>query len=339
MKRTNGFALRAAASVCLLFAASSAPGAQGADKAQGRNAEFPTKPVRIIVGNAPGGANDIMGRLVAQRLNEAWGEPVIVENRAGGSGVIAMEIAAGANADGYTLLLSNSQMPTNMLLGKVKFDIRKAYAPVVQVASQPYVVAVNPGLPVGSVKELIAYAKAKPGAISYGSPGVASPAHLGIELFKVMTGTDMVHVPYKGNGPAMVDVMSGRIQLVFGSAVSVAPQARSGKLKALAITGPKRSAALPQLPTVAESGVPGYELTNAYGLLAPAGTPAAVVASINRQCNAIVQAKDFVARLQSDGVDPAAPNTPSDYAQAIGRDIVRLQKFFATPGVSIDKFL
>ena len=337
MARTSEAAGHGAAAVWLVLAASSAPAAQDAGEAHA--GAFPVKPVRIIVGNAPGGANDIMGRLVAQRLSDAWGQPVIVENRAGGSGVIAMELAANAGADGYTLLLSNSQMPTNMLLGKVRFDIRKAYAPVVQLTMQPYVVAVNPGLPVGSVRDLIAYAKGKPGAISYGSPGVASPAHLGIELFKVMTGTDMVHVPYKGNGPAMVDVMSGRIQLVFGSAVSVAPQARSGKLKALAITGPRRSPALPQLPTVAESGVPGYELTNAYGLLAPARTPAAVVAVVNRQCNAIIQANDFVARLQSDGVEAAAPNTPADYAQAIGRDIAKLQKFFETPGVSVDKFL
>jgi tripartite-type tricarboxylate transporter receptor subunit TctC len=338
MQRINGALRRGAfAFGFALFVA--APGhAQVTGKSESRTGGFPAKAVRIIVGNAPGGANDIMGRLIAQRLNDAWGQPVIVENRSGGSGVIAMELAADANADGYTLLLSNSQMPTNMLLKKVKFDIRKAYAPVVQIAMQPYLVAVNPKLPVNSVQELIAYAKAKPGAISYGSPGVASPAHLGIELFKVMTGTDMVHVPYKGNGPAMVDLMSGQIQLLFGSAVSVAPQARSGKLKALAVTAPQRTQAMPDLPTVAESGVPGYELTNAYGLLAPAGTPPTVIALINRQCNAITQAKDFRARLQNDGVEAAAPNTPAQYAQAIGRDITRLEKFFKTPGVSIDKF-
>ena len=338
MQRTNGGLRRGAFAFSFALLVAAPSHAQVAGKSESRAGGFPAKAVRIIVGNAPGGANDIMGRLVAQRLNEAWGQPVIVENRSGGSGVIAMELAADANADGYTLLLSNSQMPTNMLLKKVKFDIRKAYAPVVQIAMQPYLVAVNPKLPVNSVQELIAYAKAKPGAISYGSPGVASPAHLGIELFKVMTGTDMVHVPYKGNGPAMVDLMSGQIQLLFGSAVSVAPQARSGKLKALAVTAPQRTQAMPELPTVAESGVPGYELTNAYGLLAPAGTPPAVIALINRQCNAITQAKDFRARLQNDGVEASAPNTPAEYAQAIGRDIARLEKFFKTPGVSIDKF-
>jgi len=299
---------------------------------------FPTKPVRIIVGNSPGGANDIMGRLIAQRLNEAWGQPVIVENRAGGSGVIAMEISANAVPDGYTLLLSNMQMPTNMLLKKVAFDVRKAYVAVAELAVQPYVVTVNPALPVGSVKELIAYAKSKPGAINYGTPGVGSPAHLGIESFKAMTGTNMVHVPYKGNGPAMIDLMAGQIQLVFGSAVSVAPQARAGKLKALAVTGPKRAQGLPDLPTVAESGVPGYELTNAYGLLAPAGTPREVVAVINRQCNDIVAGKEFRARLANDGVEAAAANTPADYQAALGREIARLERFFKTPGVTLDMF-
>jgi len=299
---------------------------------------FPTKPVRIIVGNSPGGANDIMGRLIAQRLNEAWGQPVIVENRAGGSGVIAMELTANAVPDGYTLLLSNMQMPTNMLLKKVAFDVRKAYVAVAEIAVQPYVVTVNPALPVASVKELIAYAKSKPGAINYGTPGVGSPAHLGIEQFKAMTGTNMVHVPYKGNGPAMIDLMAGQIQLVFGSAVSVAPQARAGKLKALAVTGPKRAQGMADLPTVAEAGVAGYELTNTYGLLAPAGTSREVVAAINRQCNEIIASKEFRTRLATDGVEAAAPNTPADYQASLGREVARLERFFKTPGVTTDMF-
>src|SRR6185295_1231228 len=220
---------------------------------------FPFKPVRLIVGNPPGGANDIVARMVGQKLTDAWGQAVIVDNRSGGSGVIAMELAARAAPDGHTLLVSNSQMATNMLLGKVAFDIRKAYVPVVELTIQGYVAAVNPSLPVNSIKELVAYAKSKPGDLAYGTPGTGSPAHLGIELFKSMTGTDMRHVPYKGNAPAMVDVMSGQIQLVFGSSPSVIPQAKAGKLKALAITLPKRAQALPDMPTVSESGVPGYE--------------------------------------------------------------------------------
>ncbi|HYC47758.1 MAG TPA: tripartite tricarboxylate transporter substrate binding protein [Burkholderiales bacterium] len=299
---------------------------------------FPVKPVRLIVGNSPGGANDLLARAVGQRLNEAWGQPVIVDNRDGASGVIAMEIAARAAPDGYTLLLSNSQMPTNMLLGKVPFDIRKSYVQVVELVTQGYVAVVNPALAVSSVKELVAYAKAKPGAINFGSPGVASPAHLGIELFKVATGANMVHVPYKGNGPAMVDLMSGQIQLLFSSAVSVSPHVRSGRLKALAVTGPRRMQAMPNLPTVAESGVPGYELTNSYGFFAPARTPAAVVAAINRQCNQVIANPQFKARLEADGVDAAQPNTPADYRATVGRQIAQLEKFFATPGISKESF-
>ncbi len=329
--------VRALSRLLPLAAAAAWVQADAAQVPYGNVPGYPVKPVRIIVGNAPGGANDVMGRLIAQRLNEAWGQPVVVENRAGGSGVIAMEIAANAGADGYTLLLSNSQMPTNMLLKKVAFDIRKAYTPVVQLTTQPYVVTVHPALPVGSVRELIAHARARPGAINFGSPGIASPAHLGIELFKSMTGTTMVHVPYKGNGPAMIDLMSGQIQLLFGSAVSVAPQARAGKLKALAVTSAKRSQALPELPPVADT-VPGYELTNAYGLVAPAATPRAVVEAINRQCNAIVASRSFRERLEIDGVEPAPANTPAEYGQSIERDIARLDRFFKTPGVSLDAF-
>jgi tripartite-type tricarboxylate transporter receptor subunit TctC len=299
---------------------------------------FPTKPVRIIVGNSPGGANDLLARLIGQKLNEAWGQPVIVENRDGASGVIAMELAARAIPDGHTLLLSNSQMATNMVLGKVPFDIRTAYAQVVELVTQGYVVVVHPALPVASVKELVAYAKARPDAMNFGSPGVASPAHLGIELFKSMTGTRMVHVPYKGNGPAMIDLMSGQIQLLFSSAVSVAPHVRTGKLKALAVTAGKRSPGLPELPTVSEAGVAGYELVNSYGFFAPAGTPPAVVAAINRQCREVLAGRDLKARLDADGVEPAAPGSPADYRNAISRDVARLEKFFRTPGISMDAF-
>jgi len=303
-----------------------------------RSTPFPAKPVRILVGNAPGGANDFIARLVGQKLNDAWGQPVIIDNRAGGSGVIAMELAARAAPDGHTLLVSNSQMSSNMLLGKVPFDIRKAYAHVVQLTTQMYVVAVNPALPVQSMKDLIAYSKSRPDAVSYGTPGTGSPAHLGIEQFKLMTGASMLHVPYKGNGPAMIDLMSGQIQLVFGSSVSVMPQARGGKLRALAVTGAKRAASLPELPTVAEAGAPGYVLTNAYGFFVPSGTPAATVDAINRQSNEVIAAREFRARLEADGVEAAPPNSPADYRGSVQRDIAGLEKFFSTPGISRDVF-
>ena len=306
--------------------------------AQTASPAFPVKPVKIIVGNSPGGANDLLARLIGQRLTEAWGQQVIIENRDGASGVIAMELAARAPADGYTLLLSGSQMATNTVLGKVPFDIRKAYEQVVELVMQGYVVVVNPSLPVKSVQELIAYAKAKPGALNYGSPGVGSPAHLGIELFCSMTGTKMVHVPYKGNAPAMIDLMSGQIQLLFGASVSVAAHVRSGKLKALAVTTPKRTQANPNLPTVIEAGVPGYRMINSYGFFAPAGTPTAIVNAINRQCNQLISAPDFKARLEADGVEAAPPNTPADYRSSIDRQIADLEKFFKTPGISKESF-
>ena len=324
---------------CLLIAGLAVLGCTvTAANAQTASPAFPVKPVKIIVGNSPGGANDLLARLIGQKLTEAWGQQVIIENRDGASGVIAMELAARAPADGYTLLLSGSQMATNTVLGRVPFDIRKAYEQVVELVMQGYVVVVNPSLPVKSVQELIAYAKAKPGALNYGSPGVGSPAHLGIELFCSMTGTRMVHVPYKGNAPAMIDLMSGQIQLLFGASVSVAPHVRSGKLKALAVTTPKRTQANPNLPTVIEAGVPGYQMINSYGFFAPAGTPTAIVNAINRQCNQVISAPDFKARLEADGVEAAPPNTPADYRSSIDRQIADLEKFFKTPGISKESF-
>lgn len=299
---------------------------------------YPTKPVRIIVGNAPGGGTDAVARLVGHRLTERWPHPVIVDNRGGGVGAIAMDLAARAAPDGHTLLLSNIQMSINMLIKRVPYDIRQVYVPVVQLTSQPYVAAVNPSLPVNSVKEFISYTKARPGAVNFGSPGSGSPAHIGIELFSTMAGLNMVHVAYKGNGPAMIDLMGGQIQMLFGTIVSVAPQARAGKLKALAVTGERRNPALPDLPTIAEAAIPGYELSNQYGFYAPAGTPAAIVAAINRACNEIIAAADFRTRLTADGVDAADPNSPAEYKARIAAEVSRLDRFFATPGLSLDRF-
>lgn len=301
-------------------------------------APFPAKPVRVIVGNAPGGGTDAVARLVAQRLTQKWSHPVIVDNRGGGVGVIAMDLAARATPDGHTVLLSNIQMTINMLLKRVPYDIRKAYVPVVELTSQPYVAAVNPSLPVKSIKEFVAFAKSRPGAVNFGSPGSGSPAHIGIELFSDMAGLDMTHVAYKGNGPAMIDLMGGQIQMLFGTIVSVAPQARAGKIKALAVTSLKRNPALPDLPTIAESGLPGYELSNQYGFYAPAGTPAAVVEAINRACNEIIASPEFRARLAAGGVDAAEPNTPAQYKAAIAEEVARLGKFFSKPGLSLDRF-
>lgn len=325
---------RAALLVLACFVSTS----HAADRSSQKAESYPTKPVRIIVGNAPGGGTDAVARLVGQRLSERWPHPVIVDNRGGGVGVIAMDLAARATPDGHTLLLSNIQMTINMLLKRVPYDIRQAYVPVVQLTSQPYVVAVNPSLPVNSVQEFIKYAKSKSGAINFGSPGSGSPAHIGIELFNYMAALDMVHVAYKGNGPAMIDLMSGQIQMLFGTIVSVAPQARAGKVKALAVTSLRRNAALPDLPTVAESGILGYELSNQYGFFAPAGTPSAAVVAINRACNEIIASAAFKARLAAGGVDAVDANSPADYKAAISGEVARLEKFFSSPGMSLDRF-
>ena len=333
-----GFSIRrlwGAALLALVCAAHT--GGHAAERSQGADS-YPTKPVRLIVGNAPGGGTDAVARLVGQKLSERWPHPVIVDNRGGGVGIIAMDLAARAAPDGHTLLLSNIQMTINMVLKKVAYDIRQAYVPVVELTTQPYVVAVNPSLPVRSVQELINYAKAKPGAIRFGSPGSGSPSHIGIELFSNMAGLDMLHVPYKGNGPAMIDLISGQIQMLFGTVVSVAPQARSGKLRALAVTSSRRTPALPDLPTVAEAAIPGYELTNSYGFFAPARTPASIASAINRACNDIISSPEFKARLAADGVGAAELNSLAQYKAKIDREVTRLEKFFATPGLALDPF-
>lgn len=334
---TDGISRRARQTALAALACAVSFGHAADKPAQGAGA-YPTKPVRIIVGNAPGGGTDAVARLVGQRLTERWPYPVIVDNRGGGVGAIAMDLAARAAPDGHTLLLSNIQMSINMLIKRVPYDIRQVYVPVVQLTSQPYVAAVNPSLPVNSVKEFIGYAKARPGAVNFGSPGSGSPAHIGIELFSSMAGLNMVHIAYKGNGPAMIDLMGGQIQMLFGTIVSVAPQARAGKLKALAVTGERRNPALPDLPTIAEAAIPGYELSNQYGFYAPAGTPPAVVAAINRACNEIIASAEFRARLTADGVDAAEPNSPAEYKTRIAAEVSRLGKFFATPGLSLDRF-
>ncbi len=322
--------------LCLSVLFASVASSHAAEKPPAASASFPSKPVRVIVGNAPGGGTDAVARLVSQRLSQRWPHPVIVDNRGGGVGVIAMDLTARATPDGHTLLLSNIQMTINMLLKRVPYDIRKAYVPVVELTSQPYVAAVNPSLPVKSIKEFIAFAKTRP--VNFGSPGSGSPAHIGIELFSEMAGLDMTHVAYKGNGPAMIDLMSGQIQMLFGTIVSVAPQARAGKIKALAVTSLKRISALPDLPTIAESGIPGYELSNQYGFYAPAGTPAAAVNAINRACNEIIASPEFRSRLAAGGVDAAEPNTPAQYKAAIAGEVARLGKFFSKPGLSLDRF-
>lgn len=309
--------------------------AHGEPLPKGR-ADYPNKPIRILAGIPPGGGVDIVARAVAQKLSERWGQSVLVDNRTGAGGAIAMELAAQAGADGYTLLAGSvGTIASATPLKKVAFDTRKAYAPILQMNSQPYVLAIEPSLPVNSVRELIAYAKNKPGALNYASTGVGSTSHLGMEFFKSVAGVDIVHVPYRGLGPAMIDVISGQIQLLFGAAIIITPNVRSGKLRALAVGSLRRSRAYPELPTISESGLPGFEWGNSYALFAPAGTSPAIVRALNREVGEIVNLPDVQKKLAADGVEPAAPNSPREFTDLFAREVVKVEKFLRTSGIKL----
>jgi tripartite-type tricarboxylate transporter receptor subunit TctC len=305
--------------------------------AQAQN--FPNnKSVRIIVGNAPGGGTDTVARLVAAQLTERWKSSVVVENRSGATGKIAMEDVKNAAPDGYMILLGSNALVISKALKKIDFDPLKAYEPIVQMTTQGYLLVEHPSVPANNVKELVAYLKSKsPGSLNHGTAGNGSMAHLGMSLFDVMSGTVITHIPYKGGGPAMTDLLSGRTQVLLGPAVSVIPHVRSGKLKLLAVTTEKRLESMPDLPTVAET-LPGYELTNTYGLYAPAKTPAAIINVINRETNQVIRNRAFIEKLATDGVDAAPPNTPAEYRNAIEREAQKWEKFFRTPGLDLESF-
>jgi tripartite-type tricarboxylate transporter receptor subunit TctC len=288
--------------------------------------DYPNKPIRVLVGFAPGGGSDTIGRLVGQPLSESLGQPVVIDNRPGANGVIAMELTARAPADGYTLMVvSGSSVVSATLITKVAFDINKAFAPISMLAKQPYVLLVSRSLPVNDVKQLIALAKSKPGGLNYGSSGHGSSAHLGMELFKQRAGVDMVHIAYKGIGPAILDLIGGQIQLLFGSAVSAGAAIKTGKVRALAVTSARRAKSLPELPTIAESGVPNFDLSGWYGLVAPAGAPQAIVAKLNKEVARVMSLPEMQARLSGDGSEPA-PGTPAQLAATISHEIQTWQK-------------
>jgi len=323
----------------LSIASAVALAVSGAVHAQNRPDTYPTKPVRIIVGNAPGGGNDTVARLIAAQLTERWKRPVLVENRAGANGRIAQEEVAKAVPDGYVLMLGSNNLVIGMALKRINFDIRKAYDPIVQMTTQSYLLVAHPSVPANTVPELVAYVKSKPpGTLNHGTAGNGSMAHLGMSLFDVMTGVKITHIPYKGGGPAMTDLLSGRTQVLLGPSVSVISHVRSGKLKLIAVSAEQRVASMPDLPTVAEAGYPGYELSNTYGLYSPAGTPVAVINLINRDVNQVIRQPEFVAKLTADGVEAAAPNTPAQYRASVEREFQRWEKFFKTPGLDIESF-
>jgi tripartite-type tricarboxylate transporter receptor subunit TctC len=305
-------------------------GIAGIADAQQKPSGYPSRPVRILVGTPAGSGSDLMTRAVAQKLSERFGQSVVVDNRAGATGAISLQLGAQAAPDGYTLVALSAQNVTAMLLGTVTTNISKELAPVGMMLSQPYLMVATPSLPAGSVKELIALAKAKP--LVYASSGVGSVVHLGMELFKSMAGVEMTHIPYKGSGLSMIDVMGGRVHLAITNTLTASPLVRSGKVKALAITSPQRAQAMPDVPTVAET-VPGYDLRSWYGLLAPNGTPMALVLTLNREVSAVVNATEMKERLAADGAEAAAPNTPAQFRDLILAETQRWGKIINNLGL------
>jgi len=279
--------------------------------------DYPTKPVRMIIPFPPGGSNDVVGRVIATHLGERLGKQVIVDNRAGAGGVIGTEVAANAPPDGYTLLIISIAHAVNPWLYKLNYDPIKSFVPIGILASGPNVLAINPELPVNSVKELVALAKQKPGELQYASAGVGSFQHLGAELFKLEAGVDMLHVPFKGGGPAMIDVIGGHTKLLFSSLVQTTPHIKSGKLKPLGTGGLKRNPVLPDVPTIAEAGVPGYEAVNWWGLVAPAGTPQAVIDKVYAALVAVQDSPEVQKQFATEGAEVVkmSPAEFGDYMQ------------------------
>ena len=294
---------------------------------------YPAKPVRMIVGPGPGSGTDVVARAIALRLTERLGQSVVVENRVGAGGTIAVAAVAKAPADGYTLLfVSGSLVIHPAIYRKLPYDVERDLAPVGLVGVVPQVLVVHPSLPAKSAREFVQLAKKRPGQINYGSGGVGSTGHLAGALLESAAGIQLVHVPYKGAGPAAVDVMAGQIQALFTSAVNALQHARTGKIRMIGVTTTKRTPALPDVPTLQESGVPGYELMTWYGVLAPAGTPRGAVERVNRELAEVIKLSDVHARLVADGVDPGG-GSPDDFAAMIKRELARIGKIIRAAGL------
>jgi tripartite-type tricarboxylate transporter receptor subunit TctC len=297
---------------------------------------FPSKPVRMVVPFAAGGGTDVIGRLVAQKLSEGWGQQVVVENRAGGGSLIGTEAVARSAPDGYTLLLTAPPFTTNAaLLPKISYDTLHDFAPITLAAFAPLIVVVHPSLPVRSVRDLVAIAKARPGQLSYGSSGNGGPQHLAGELFKSMAGVDLAHIPYKGGAPATVDLVGGQVQIGFSSMLTVLTFVKSGRLRPIAVTSLQRSAVVPELPTIAESGYAGYETTTWYGILARGGTPPGIVTTLNADIARVLKSPDIRDRLAPEGAEVAA-GSPAAFAAFIQTEIERVRKLAKFTEIKLD---
>ena len=298
---------------------------------------YPTKPIRLVVPFPPGGATDILARDVAQKLTEAWGQSVIVDNRPGAGGNIGSELVAKSAPDGYTLEMGTvgTHAINASLYAKMPYDHVKDFTPVILVAGVPNVLVVNPAVPANSVAELVAYAKANPGKLNFASSGNGTSIHLSGELFKVMAGVQITHIPYKGSAQALQDLLAGQVQLMFDNLPPSLPQIKAGKLRALAVTSATRAPALPDVPTLAESGLPGFEASSWFGILAPAGTPAPIVAKLNAEIAKYLATPEAKEKLLKQGANPAG-GTPEDFAKHIAAETAKWAKVVKDSGAKID---
>lgn len=288
---------------------------------------YPSRPIRVVVPYPPGGGTDVLARLVGKYMNDSFGQPVVVENRPGANAKIGMEFVAKSPADGHTLMA--------IAAGPLNEDNIKAYAPIALMAAPSYLLVVHPSVKANSVKELIALAQSQPGKIAYGSTGGGAASHLATELFRVMAGIELLHVPYKGVGQAVGDLLGGQVQMMIAPAQAVVPQAKSGRLRALAVSGARRLSTLPDLPTIAEAGVPGYEAVGWFGLLVPGGTPADIVTRLNREVNRVLTLPEVRERLLELGADPAS-TTPAQFGEFIRGENAKWGKFIKEQGIVVE---
>ena len=298
---------------------------------------YPTKPIKLVAPSTPGDAPDVIARLVADKLSTALGQQVVVENRPGAGGVVGSDYVAKAVPDGYTLIMGNagSHGINAAVYSKLPYDIQRDFAPVSQVAVAPNVMVINPSVPASTVAEFIAYAKANPGKLSYASGGNGSSAHMSMELFKSMSGIDIQHVPYKGSSPALTDVVSGQVVAFIGNMPPTVPLIKAGKLRAIAVTTKSRSALMPELPTITEAGLPGFETVAWFGVLAPAGTPPEVVNRLSAEIAKIAKSPEIREKLVAMGAEPVG-STPEEFKAVIDRDIAKWKPLAQKVGIKID---
>lgn len=295
---------------------------------------YPQRPVRVVVPVSAGGGVDSLARLVSQHYNAVWGQPFIVDNRTGAGGSIGVEIVARAAPDGYTLLVSSSSLVTNAAIQSVRYDPIRDFQPVTKLTTNPYVLVTTPSLPVASVRDLVALAKSRPGTVTYASSGTGAVLHLGAELLCALTGARMTHVPYKGVTEGYPAVMSGDVNWILGSPISVLQLIKAGRLKGIAVTGAVRSKVLPDLPTIAESGVPGYEVTAWFGLFAPARVPPATIEKLYLEARAAVQNPEVARRMQIEGTDVVG-NRPADFAAEVSQEFDKWRKLVKQAGLKL----